>query len=269
MLSFEPRDISSFTSLYFCQLLMDPEAVISLFDSCWFNYEILKKNQSSLSSYYAKVNQSSSSEPKFSSLRSILVRSHSEDIGNSFNYGSFSPNSVLFTPHLKSIPSGNLDFKSQKQEQDQEPEVETANTDPKEHSILQQKKKNKKRGARMSKSLSDLEFDELKGFMDLGFVFSEEDKDSSLVEIIPGLQRLGEEREGGDERESDDSISFSSTDARRPYLSEAWKDLDRKTKKREQKPALMMNWEVPALSDEIDMKDNLKLWAHTVASIVR
>ncbi|MCL7043829.1 hypothetical protein MKW94_016938 [Papaver nudicaule] len=38
------------------------------------------------------------------------------------------------------------------------------------------------------KSLSDLEFEELKGFMDLGFVFSEEDRNSSL---IPGLQRLG------------------------------------------------------------------------------
>lgn len=256
---------------------MDPEAVINLFDSYWFNYEILKKNQSLLYNYYTKLNQSSSSsEPKFSSLRSILVRSHSEDIGNSFNYGSFSPNSVLFTPHLKSIPSGNLDFRSQKQEQeqeqdqDQEPEVEaeTAKTDPKEHSIFLEKKKSKKRGARTtSKSLSDLEFDELKGFMDLGFVFSEEDKDSSLVEIIPGLQRLGEEREN----DHDDSNSFSSTTggARRPYLSEAWKDLDRKMKKKEKKTASMIKWEVPALSDEIDMKDNLKLWAHTVASFVR
>lgn len=254
--------------------------MISLFDSCWFNYEILKKNQSLLYSYYSKVNQSSSSEPKFSSLRSILVRSHSEDIGNSFNYGSFSPNSVLFTTRLKSIPSGKyLDFRSQKQEQEQdrepeaEAEAETANTDPKKHNILQEKKKKKKmRVARTrSKSLSDLEFDELKGFMDLGFVFSEEDKDSSLVEIIPGLQRLGEERdlERGDERESDHSNSISSTGARRPYLSEAWKDLDRKMKKREQKPALMMNWEVPSLCDEIDMKDNLKLWAQTVASFVR
>ncbi|KAM1105151.1 hypothetical protein ACFX13_013746 [Malus domestica] len=35
-----------------------------------------------------------------------------------------------------------------------------------------------------SKSLTDLQFEELKGFMDLGFVFSEEDKDSNLVSII-------------------------------------------------------------------------------------
>ncbi|KAM1342988.1 hypothetical protein PS2_007146 [Malus domestica] len=35
-----------------------------------------------------------------------------------------------------------------------------------------------------SKSLTDLQFEELKGFIDLGFVFSEENKDSNLVSII-------------------------------------------------------------------------------------
>ncbi|KAK7265997.1 hypothetical protein RIF29_18635 [Crotalaria pallida] len=52
------------------------------------------------------------------------------------------------------------------------------------------KKKNNdtRKKRRGSKSLSDLEFEELKGFVDLGFVFSEEDKDSSLATIIPGLQ---------------------------------------------------------------------------------
>ncbi|KAL7619309.1 uncharacterized protein LOC111910026 [Lactuca sativa] len=235
---------------------MDPEDVINLFDSCWFNYEILKKDQSS------KANQSlSSSEPKFSSLRSILVRSKSDDIG-SFNYGSFSPNSVLFTSHLDSIPSGNLDSTVQKQEQVQEDETktitvrETVNTDQKEQSVQEMKKRKKKRHG-FSKSLSDLEFEELKGFMDLGFIFSEEDKDSKLVEIIPGLQRLGVERG------NDDKGSCSSSSARRPYLSEAWENMDRRL----QTP--LLNWEIPVVRDEIDMKDNLKLWAHTVASYVR
>lgn len=243
---------------------MDPENVMKLFDSCWFNYEILKKDQS------FKLKQSSSSEPRFSSLRSILVRSHSDDIG-SFNYGSFSPNSVLFTPHLESIPSGKSNSTENKKEQVQEAETvretetktetvsQTVNTDRKEQSVLQEmkKKKQKKRRHGFSKSLSDLEFEELKGFMDLGFVFSEEDKDSSLVEIIPGLQRLGVERE------SDDEGSCSSTGARRPYLSEAWENMDRRL----QTP--LLNWEIPVVRDEIDMKDNLKLWAHTVASYVR
>ncbi|GFZ02572.1 hypothetical protein Acr_15g0011800 [Actinidia rufa] len=41
-------------------------------------------------------------------------------------------------------------------------------------------------------------------FMDLGFVFSEEDVNSSLVEIIPGLQRLKREKQGTDCKEGDE-----------------------------------------------------------------
>ena len=70
-----------------------------------------------------------------------------------------------------------------------------------------------------SKSWSELEFEELKGFMDLGFVFSEEDKDSSLVSVVPRLQRLGIK---ANEEVSDDNIIS------RPYLSESWVFLDRK-----------------------------------------
>ncbi|KAL4562245.1 hypothetical protein LXL04_034443 [Taraxacum kok-saghyz] len=225
---------------------MDPEDVINLLDSCWFNYEILKKDQS------FKANQSNSSEPRFSSLRSILVRSKSDDI-RSFNYGSFSPNSVLFTSNLQSIPSGKSDSVTTKQEQVHEEETIKVKevTNGNEQTALQEGKKNtnKKRRHGFSKSLSDLEFEELKGFMDLGFVFSEEDKDSSLVEIIPGLQRLGGEREISD----DDKGSCSSTaGARRPYLSEAWVNMDRRL----QTP--LLNWEIPVVRDEIDMKDNLK-----------
>lgn len=230
---------------------MDPENVINLFDSYWFDYEILKNNKS-----YSPKNKSSSS-PKFSSLRSILVRSKSEDISSSFNYGSFSPSSVLFTSNLKTINSGKLDdIKIEKPEQKREQEE---NTDKR---VLVETKKSRKQSG-TSKSLSELEFEELKGFMDLGFVFSEEDKDdSSLVEIIPGLQRLGEERESKDYSYSSSSSTSATS---RPYLSEAWKDLDRRINYH----ALMMNWEIPAVKDEIDMKDNLKLWAHTVASFVR
>ncbi|KAE8734287.1 hypothetical protein F3Y22_tig00000773pilonHSYRG00056 [Hibiscus syriacus] len=121
--------------------------------------------------------------------------------------------------------------------------------------IITRKKKGK------SKSLSDLEFEELKGFMDLGFVFSEEDnKDPRLVEIIPGLQRLRkkEPEEEEDTHESDDDK------VARPYLSEAWKVSERR---KPNNP--LMNWRVPDLGNEIDMKDSLRWWAHTVASTVR
>ncbi|KAK3221806.1 hypothetical protein Dsin_008831 [Dipteronia sinensis] len=66
----------------------------------------------------------------------------------------------------------------------------------------------------------------LKGLMDLGFVFTEEsNKDSRLVEIVHGLQRLmGKDQISdhiNDDHESANNIS-------RPYLSEAWDVLDLK-----------------------------------------
>ncbi|KAK9265568.1 hypothetical protein L1049_012458 [Liquidambar formosana] len=99
--------------------------------------------------------------------------------------------------------------------------------------------------------------------MDLGFVFSEEDKDSRLVSIIPGLQRLGRKGvEDDDEKgkEVDESV------VSRPYLSEAWDVLDRKEV---EQPLLLMDWRIPASGNKMDMKDNLRFWAHTVASTVR
>nr|GEY02632.1 hypothetical protein [Tanacetum cinerariifolium] len=186
--------------------------VISIFESWWFNYEILKKNPSSS---YEKINKSSSSscsEPKYSSLRSILKQ---EEV----------------------------------QVKVQNEEVEKPE---------RRKKKIRRQGT--SKSLSELEFKEVKGFMDLGFVFSEKDQDPSLAEIIPGLQRL----------------SKDVTTVRRPYLSEAWEEEEdlhnKKLNKRIMDPKttlMMINWEVPCVKDENELKDNLKLWAHNVASIVR
>ncbi|CBI22018.3 unnamed protein product, partial [Vitis vinifera] len=108
-----------------------------------------------------------------------------------------------------------------------------------------------------SKSLSDLEFEELKGFMDLGFVFSEEDKNSKLVSIVPGLQRLGKKGEDGE--------NIEKSEVSRPYLSEAWGVLDRRRKEMDG----LLNWRIPASANEMDMKDHLRLWAHTVASAVR
>ncbi|RYR43559.1 hypothetical protein Ahy_A08g039970 isoform A [Arachis hypogaea] len=112
-----------------------------------------------------------------------------------------------------------------------------------------------------SKSLSDLEFKELKGFMDLGFVFSEKDKDPTLVSLIPGLQRLGRSKEEDNKKQKIDETVIC-----RPYLSEAWGVLDKRNKLVKNP---LLNWRVPALENEIDMKDNLRFWAHTVASIVR
>lgn len=165
----------------------------------------------------------------------------------SFNFSSsLSPDSVLHRPKLSTILSGK-----------EATEVETPIQRHVEESPKKITRRRRKKKKGESKSLTDLQFEELKGFMDLGFVFSEEDKeDSNLASIIPGLQRLGK-KDGQDEVFDESAIP-------RPYLSEAWKVRDQR--KRE-KP--LMNWRFPALGNEIDMKDNLRWWAHTVASTVR
>ncbi|XP_038895821.1 uncharacterized protein LOC120083990 [Benincasa hispida] len=120
------------------------------------------------------------------------------------------------------------------------------------------------RGRRMrgweSRSLLELELEELKGFMDLGFVFSEEDKGSSLASIVPGLNRIGKREEEEEERKFCSEIS-------RPYLSEAWKAMEEEEDEEELKKSLMMKWKFP--SNQMHMKVHLKWWAHVVASTVR
>ncbi|RAL44737.1 hypothetical protein DM860_003496 [Cuscuta australis] len=108
------------------------------------------------------------------------------------------------------------------------------------------------------KSFSDLEFEELKGFMDLGFDFPEDPADSRLVEIVPGLRKLMKKKNCGSRKEN---CSRS-----RPYLSEAWESMNNekgilKKKKNE--------WGIPFLRDESDMKASLRQWAFTVASTFR
>ncbi|CAN1230153.1 hypothetical protein LINGRAPRIM_LOCUS1439 [Linum grandiflorum] len=117
------------------------------------------------------------------------------------------------------------------------------------------KNKNKIEG---SKSLTALEIEELKGFMDLGFVFSEKDTDfSRLVSILPGLQRLGK---------TETSVVAV---PERPYLSEAWAVKEEQEKKKISSPST--NWKVPIVSigSDVELKDSLRMWAHSVASTVR
>ncbi|XP_068665675.1 uncharacterized protein [Aristolochia californica] len=93
------------------------------------------------------------------------------------------------------------------------------------------------------KSLSELEIEELQGFMDLGFTFNREDISPTILNMIPGLQ---ENRPIDEER------------VRRPYLSEAW------SVQRSVPPRLNR----AQLSSRVEMKEQLKVWARTVASDV-
>ncbi|OVA15177.1 Protein of unknown function DUF1685 [Macleaya cordata] len=229
---------------------MDAEELLNLFDSYWFYNEILINPPLIPSFLTNTVLQIPNKplKPEISRLQTSLLRSVSDDLTSqtSFSSDSVSPNSVL-RPKLKTINSGKEDSEENpKQERVERP----SNKDLRGRRMKKMKS---------NKSLSDLEFEELKGFMDLGFVFSEEDKNSSLVSIIPGLQRLGKKDDGVEKEIIDEPANIH-----RPYLSEAWGVLE---KRREEKP--LMNWKVPTLDSEIAMKDHLRNWAHSVASAVR
>ncbi|KAK9152883.1 hypothetical protein Sjap_000363 [Stephania japonica] len=100
-----------------------------------------------------------------------------------------------------------------------------------------------------SKSLSELECEEVQGFKDLGFTFNEEDLNPSVVSIIPGLQV----------KKSVDRIEDKVT---RPYLSEAWI-------KQKSMPRMPYNDQTESRSVNNDMKAQLKFWARAVALNVR
>ncbi|CAE5958788.1 unnamed protein product [Arabidopsis arenosa] len=115
------------------------------------------------------------------------------------------------------------------------------------------------RGGRRSEkreSVSDLEAEETKGFMDLGYVFTEEDLNSELPEILPGLRTFLCREE---QRRSESSVP-------RPYLSETWDFYGDKWRRREEKDSMVIDLRMAKLCGETNMKENLKRWARSVAS---
>ncbi|KAF5472942.1 hypothetical protein F2P56_009598 [Juglans regia] len=229
---------------------MDPEEFIDLFDFYWFGLKIFKKqlpNLQNSSDFEANTDHQIQENPRKSQISRVPTlhrRALSDQLSSkaSFNCGSMSLDTALLSPKLRTIHSGK----------------EITEPEKIKSTGLQVSSKKKVTGIRKkrgeTKSLSALEFEELKGFMDLGFVFSEEDRNSSLASVVPGLQRFGKKDE------EEDAVDESATS--RPYLSEAWEVLDRRKSQNS-----LMNWKIPTLSDDIDMKNNLKWWAHTVASI--
>ncbi|KAI6705429.1 hypothetical protein NL676_008391 [Syzygium grande] len=259
----------------------EAEAVMKIIDRCWFELEIFKKrpDTSPSSTSGSDPGQESIEIPEnespcihISRIPSILVRSMSDQtslIPTSFQSSSLSPDSVLRTTPMHSMIYEEEVIKE---------EEEGFNSNDQRSSEFSRRKKGemgrRAKSRALSKSLSELEFEELKGFMDLGFVFSEEDKvDSSLVSILPGLQRLGKKMKDGEEdgedadhhqEDGDEKASVGeSAVVARPYLSEAWEWWE---EKRKEDP--LTNWKVPALGNETDMRESLKWWAHTVASTV-
>lgn len=233
--------------------------LLRLFDLYWFEYLVVGKTPSPPSPPLDPDHEPPL-ESKLSRLPTLHVRSLSDQLLSckedfTTTPYSLSPDSVLQAPKLQTILSGkeveeDSDDARRREEQQKQPVVGV------------ERKANYARRKRegSSKSFSDLEFEELKGFMDLGFVFSEEDKNSKLVSIVPGLQRLGK-KDGEEEDDAKSTVAVS-----RPYLSEAWDVLDRRRKELD---PVLMNWTIPEFGNEIDMKEHLRFWAQTVASAVR
>ncbi|XP_042008903.1 uncharacterized protein LOC121757418 [Salvia splendens] len=222
---------------------MEPQTVLNLFDSRWFHLGIIgAPPETSISPApppfpHLQIPQNQPNQ-KVSRQISSLARSKSEELSSLTTHNP-SPDSVLKTPHLQTIFSDR--------------EFSISSETPK-ISLARKAAVDGRRKKRLSKSMSQLEFEEVKGFIDIGFVFSEEDKvDSALVEIIPGLQKLGQK--------IDRKIEEASRMRAKPYLSEAWEFYEEER---------LMKWRVPSsATSEMEIKDNLKSWAHTVASAVR
>ncbi|KAA0052609.1 uncharacterized protein E5676_scaffold255G008330 [Cucumis melo var. makuwa] len=212
---------------------MEAEKVLNSYDWVWFHRQIFQK------------------EPTFTILSNSEDHPDDEE-GLISSSASLSPNSVLSSSNLGS------------------PFSETTN--PKTTPFKEASKPERSRRRKLErKSLSELEFEEVKGFKDLGFVFTEEDRNSELASVIPGLNRLGseeEEKEKEEKRTLDDDDDEESR-VSRPYLSEVWEVLAMDRRREEIINPLLKNWKLPSFNSEIDMKQNLRWWAHTVASTVR
>lgn len=235
------------------------ETVLNLFDTNWFEQRVFT-SKPSLSTPFLQGGDEEEDEEiaaddnTMNLMATLMRKSYSDQFLNSLESGSPSPKSVL-GPHLQTILSGKevQSFDDSLPEEEEEKQIQIHETKPDRATQTVRDRRRRRRRKSGSRSLSELEFEELKGFMDLGFVFSDEDRDSRLVSIIPGLQRLGKNVE--------DTTSVS-----RPYLSEAW-DCVGEGDKRVKNP--LIDWRIPSFGNEMELKDHLKFWAHTVASTVR
>ncbi|KAG0601290.1 hypothetical protein M758_11G099400 [Ceratodon purpureus] len=111
-----------------------------------------------------------------------------------------------------------------------------------------------------TKSLTDLEYEELRGFKDLGFEVSKDDLTPHVVRML-GLQRQGIPPYNSPQRIGAESQSQNTTMVQQKGLPHSQHVL---WPRRPDSP--MMN--APLLDPSIDMKGQLKSWASEMASIV-
>ncbi|KAG6416846.1 hypothetical protein SASPL_124287 [Salvia splendens] len=231
------------------------ETFLNLFDTYWFEHRPFAPTKKAAPplSQAEKGGAPQESPKKLNKITTLMRKSHSDHnltskldaTSSSSEPSSPSPKSVL-GPHLQTILSGK-EVESFVEEEELK-KINKAAGENEEKAIRRRHRRKRRGGA--SKSLTELEVEELKGFMDLGFVFSDEDRDSNsrLGSIIPGLMGKG----------------ASETTPSRPYLSEAWERMEE-----EERRNSVMEWRIPAFGNEMELKDHLRFWAHSVASTVR
>ncbi|XP_059274624.1 uncharacterized protein LOC132029340 [Lycium ferocissimum] len=223
--------------------------LLKLFDTFWFEQGILSTNTHRFSCDHVPHNKVLQENPhEIQQSANLFGRSESDyciSLDNTNSITSFSPlgnspTSVIITSNKVAEAVQMKDNKQKRRIKD---------------------KRGVKGIIRIRRSSSDLELEELKGFMDLGFEFNEEDKNSRLVTIVPGLQKWGNKAV---DEEVENSTSKKKDIVQRPYLSEAWEILEKRKMIRK-----LVKWRFPAMHNEINMKDNLRFWAQTVASTFR
>ncbi|XP_024389059.1 uncharacterized protein [Physcomitrium patens] len=122
----------------------------------------------------------------------------------------------------------------------------------------------RRRRLKGTKSLTDLEYEELRGLKDLGFEVSKDDLTPPVVRMFPGLQRQGIPPYNSPQSQSQASVQ--NTHPNQNVLSQSrftpvqhllWP-------RRPDSPLI----NTPFLDPSIDMKGQLKTWASEMASIV-
>ena len=220
---------------------------LALFDLYWFRSVILIRPPpppSSTPSAAAEIEDSESrtSSPTPASLR-LRRLSHRRSLSDDL---SPPPALQIHPPKLKTILSG-------KEPAPSDDEIPMFEVTVEEHEQRWRKRGDRRRRRRRrsesSKSLSELEFEELKGFLDLGFTFSDAEADPRLMEIVPGLQRLkaaGDKEPlaeaAGDEEASSCASAYDAA-VSRPYLSEAWDAME------EEEVNRLRNFKIPIAED--------------------
>ncbi|KAL8167951.1 hypothetical protein V2J09_009450 [Rumex salicifolius] len=224
--------------------------LLGAMDRLWFQRIVLFSEPTSSN----KLPNSSSpdSQSSSSSSNSSYTDCSDDDVADESSLGvheSFSP-TISPLPQNKNVGEHEKD-KNEEEEKREEEDVTELIRPTRQRNVVTPIRRRMKRRIKLERTVScktavELEQEEVKGFIDLGFNFEKDRITPKMMSVVPGLQqRLGAAGGGG---------------RRRPYLSEAW------VIKRPESPLLRLRMPrgVSAASISNHMKKHLKLWAKTV-----